>query len=392
MKWLILVFLTLFSLYSFADGNHGIEYRSADKDKSVFQLLYGSDATKIENICTIQNLSRFYSPKQSILKARQNNIWSMPKDHQESCKKYFEKEAKCPLDSKSYYLIYTLHEEPLSDSKITGALFLGNPFVDYDMNMKNENLKWKETMLSLDGKKQNRESLLHYPDDLPGYSWKVFLKDSKKIKNSHGHELTWIRFIDTPESKPAWLMLDQIYADDKGAVIDKLVKESVTPNGLEKGKSFVFNFRDINDEYLPVKITTYGKGGTSEKINEVPLNVDTPDGELCFEKIEDGKLYFRRQIIINIDKPYLKKTDPNVKKNYEYFRERHNDLPDIIYSIDLTEYLKHNFIRSIVPGSRKCDIDTFHMDKGIKFKAGEKLLVPLIPIEEDGFFYSDDYK
>ena len=391
MKCIVLVFLFLLSIHSFADSNHEVEYRSAEKDKSVFQLLYGGDASKIINVYKIRFLQGLEISKVNILKVRQTTLWSMPKDHKVNCKKFFEKEAKCPLNDKFYYLIYTLHEAPLADSKISGALFMGKDFSSFKKDMTKDSIEWKAKILSLDGRKQNRTLL--YPDDQPDYSLQIFLKDSLKIKNSNGNYSTWIRFIDSPELKPVWFLLDQLYADDNGAVVDQWYKEQVTPVGLEKGKPFVFNFKDIRNEYLPVKITSYAKGETSEVISEVPLEDYYSWGNLCFDKIENGKLYFRRQIINNIEKPYLKSPEPDIRKNYEYFRERHNDLPDTIFSMDLSEYLKHNFIRSIVPGANGCDFDTFHMDKGLKLKEDEnKMLWPLMQKREKAYFHEDTYK
>ncbi len=293
---------------------------------------------------------------------------------------FFFKSKACPLNQKEYYLIYKFYNEPSNDSPVTGALFLGSDIDGYSKDFVGKKIVWKSFNFSFDGKSLKSKSIAFPFEKTYEYT---YLKDVKKVLNSHGNEVTWIRLIDTPEGRPAWFNLSQAFADEMGNVVEKFRKESMKIEGLEHGKNFYISMNDFKSNTIEIEIMEEARK-PSDKPKPMDHALGWVRGKYCFDKIQNGRLYFRVQYFPGIEKGLS--TDPKILSGYEYLEKKYKDMPDQVYSINLDEYLKKGFLRFVKPGIYKCSFDSPLMNKGFALSDEDRKNAPTLPFPSDGPF------
>ncbi len=379
--------LLLLSVTSFA----GVETLSKTLD-----LVYGGDATKIVNFAISSKLGYFNYINSDLYERLPDSMKSLPGKHGDNCKEFLAKEEKCPLLDDHLYVRYLFHDLPSSTAPVTGAYFVGltSEKIKESLLAKQfgkKNIFWTSIIVAQDGRALLRPGYGKVPieglDEI-GKDYDInYLKDFKVINTESGRELSWIRLLDSKERKPIWLNVDQLYYDEKGELVDKARVNEPLVDYLKPGVSFrISKYNRKTRKRFNLELTReIGIGADVRKYNLEELR-----GFYCFDRIENGKLYFRVQITKSTPSGE-RLPDPNFKLAYDLLEKRHKNYRDAIYSLDLKQYLADAELRHIFPGHYQCAMNTYHMDKGIGYTQEENYQInPALLYENDSFIFDYD--
>ena len=357
-------------------------------------LVYGGDATKIVNFPLSRRLNAYDGLNSDLYLRLPDSMKSLPGKHEDDCKEFFAKEEKCPLLDDHLYVRYLFHDQPSSTAPVTGAYFVGMTpeKIKESLLAKQFGQKmvyWSSRVIAQDGRVLLRPGygkLLVTSLSEIGKDFQMnYLKDFKVVKNENGRELSWIRLLDSKEGRPIWLNVDQLYYDEKGELVDtKRVNEPLVEY-LKPGVSFrISKYNRKTHKRFNLELTReIGIGADVRKYNLEELR-----GFYCFDRIENGKLYFRVQITKSTPTGE-RLPDPNFKLAYDLLETRHKNYRDAIYSLDLKQYLADAELRHIFPGNYQCAVNTYHMDKGIDYNEEEDLKIYWARLFEDDSFIFD---